>query len=190
MARTNWQLLPAEWHEDRVFQEGLLQVHHDIYHQFYDNDPLVNDGLGFHLHGYRRSDNWRITLILTPWMMSRLLFPEHDPHIVIPEGWSGEDRGDSEYQVMGPTLRLGWCGHAMLAHLNYNTQLGHYLLQPFTLKMRPYRSASEVFRIWNTLFNTRTTSMKQSIQKLTPHPVPQPQQMRWTPETPIVEADL
>ena len=154
MAETQWQLLPAEWRQDKTFQEALLAVHREIYRQFFSDDPLVNGKLGFHLHAYRRTSRWRAVLILTPWMMSRLLFPEQDPHIVIPEGWSGEDRGDTDYQVLGPSLRLGWSGNYMQAHLNYHTRLGHYLLQPIALNMQGYSSPKELFEVWRTMIGT------------------------------------
>jgi hypothetical protein len=151
MAETQWQLLPPECHQNRSFLDTLLAVHQEIYQKFLVDAPLVNSRIGFHLYAYRRTSRWRTVLILTPWMMSRLLFPEQDPHIRIPEGWSGEDRGDTEYQALGPTLRLGWSGNYMEAHLNYHTKLGHYLLQPITLDLRGYSTSSEVIQARNSL---------------------------------------
>ncbi len=169
MADTQWQLLPPNWLRDSVFRPALLDIHRDIYRRFFENDPRVNPQLGFHLHAYCRSTHWRATLILTPWMMSRLLFPEHDPHILIPDGWSGEDRSQSEYQIVGPSLKLGCCGNAMVANLNYHTQLGHYLIQPFALGMRNFKTPREAFEIWNKLFYTHALSMqrlsKQAVKK-------------------------
>ena len=148
MAETQWQQLPPEWRQDKPFQEALLTLHREIYHRFFNDASPVNDKLGFHLHTYRRNNRWRTVLILTPWMMSRLLFPEQDPHIIIPQGWSGEDRYDTDYQILGPSLRLGWSGNQMQAHLNYHVRLGHYLLQPITLNMQGYSSPEQVFNVW------------------------------------------
>ncbi|MCU7856742.1 MAG: [NiFe]-hydrogenase assembly chaperone HybE, partial [Candidatus Thiodiazotropha sp. (ex Lucinoma borealis)] len=88
MHETQWQLIPKALSKDEAFQDALLTVHHEIYNDFFSDDPLTNSELGFHLHAYRRTSGWRVVLILTPWMLSRLLFPENDPQIVIPEGWS------------------------------------------------------------------------------------------------------
>ncbi|MCM8856698.1 MAG: [NiFe]-hydrogenase assembly chaperone HybE [Candidatus Thiodiazotropha sp.] len=155
MHETQWQLIPKALSKDEAFQDALLTIHHEIYNDFFSDDPLTNSELGFHLHAYRRTSGWRVVLILTPWMLSRLLFPENDPQIVIPEGWSGEERGETEYQVLGPSLRLGWSGDYMQAHLNYHPRLGHYLLQPISLKMHSYTSPLEAFEAWNGVINDR-----------------------------------
>ncbi|MCU7934888.1 MAG: [NiFe]-hydrogenase assembly chaperone HybE [Candidatus Thiodiazotropha sp. (ex Dulcina madagascariensis)] len=165
MPETQWQLLPPELNQDKTFQDSLLTVHKEIYNNFFSDDPLANPELGFHLHAYRRTSGWRVVLIVTPWMMSRLLFPEKDPHIVIPEGWSGEDRGESDYQVLGPSLRLGWSGNYMQAHLNYHPRLGHYLLQPIALNMQTYATPEEAFEAWNCVIKARDESMKRMKKK-------------------------
>ncbi|MCU7907038.1 MAG: [NiFe]-hydrogenase assembly chaperone HybE [Candidatus Thiodiazotropha sp. (ex Epidulcina cf. delphinae)] len=160
MPKTHWQLLPPELNKDNIFQDCLLIAHKEIYNDFFSGDPLANPELGFHLHAYRRTSSWRVVLILTPWMMSRLLFPEKDPHIIIPEGWSGEDRRNSDYQVLGPSLRLGWSGDYMQAHLNYHARLGHYLLQSIALNMQSYATPEEAFKAWNCVIKTRDAYMK------------------------------
>ncbi len=170
MANTRWQLLPAKWQRDSLFRPALVEVHREIYRQFFYNDPRVNPQMGFHLHAYCRSTHWRVTLILTPWMMSRLLFPEHDPKILIPDGWSGEDRSHSEYQTTGPSLKLGCYGNEMIANLNYHTQLGHYLIQPLALSMRNYSSPLEALEIWNRLFYSHSLSMQRVSKKKTGQP--------------------
>ncbi|MET0067730.1 MAG: [NiFe]-hydrogenase assembly chaperone HybE [Candidatus Thiodiazotropha sp.] len=165
MADTLWQLLPAKWQQDAIFRPALIDIHREIYQRFFHNDPRVNPQLGFHLHAYCRSSHWRSTLILTPWMMSRLMFPEQDPHILIPDGWSGEDRSQSEYQPVGPSLKLGCHGNAMVANLNYHTQLGHYLIQPFALSMRGFKRPREAFEIWDRLFYAHALRMQRMSNK-------------------------
>ncbi|PVV15632.1 MAG: hypothetical protein B6D77_01710 [gamma proteobacterium symbiont of Ctena orbiculata] len=160
MHETTWQLLPRELDDDKRFKQALLDVHHEIYDEYFHDDPLINNRLGFHLHAYRRTSGWRVVLILTPWMLSRLLFPENDPHIVIPEGWSGEERCGTDYQVLGPSLRLGWSGNYMQSHLNFHSRLGHYLLQPILMNMQNYDSPKQAFKAWNGAINTRDKSMQ------------------------------
>lgn len=160
MPDTTWNLLPRELNDDDRFKQTLIDVHREIYDDYFSDDPLINDSLDFHLHAYRRTSGWRVVLILTPWMMSRLLFPDKDPHIVIPEGWSGEERCGTDYQVLGPSLRLGWSGNYMQSHLNFHAKLGHYLLQPILLNMQNYHSPQEAFEAWNGVIRTRDENMK------------------------------
>ncbi|MES9994096.1 MAG: [NiFe]-hydrogenase assembly chaperone HybE [Candidatus Thiodiazotropha sp.] len=160
MHETTWQLLPAELNDDELFKRALIEVHQEIYNEHFSDDPLSNSELGFHLHAYRRTSGWRVVLILTPWMLSRLLFPENNPHILIPEGWSGEERYGTDYQALGPSLRLGWSGNYMQSHLNFHARLGHYLLQPILMKMQNYGSPQEAFEAWNGKIKTRDENMK------------------------------
>ena len=133
-------------------------AHREIYDQYFAKDPMVNSTLGFQLHGYRHTEQWRIVLILTPWMLSRLLFPEQPPDIEIPDGWSAAERMGADYQLLGPCVNLDWQGKA---HLNYHPQLGHYLLQPIALNMQPYATPDEAFRAWNDVIKTRDENMQQ-----------------------------
>jgi hypothetical protein len=164
MHETTWQLLPKELRDDSKFKQALIDVHREIYEEFFDEDPLVNGSLGFHLHAYRRTSGWRVVLILTPWMMSRLLFPENNPHIVIPEGWSGEERCGTDYQVLGPSLRLGWSGNYMQSHLNFHALLGHYLLQPILMNMQNYNTPQAAFEAWNDIVNRRDENTKRMLR--------------------------
>jgi hypothetical protein len=155
MHETRWQLLPKALADDTKFKQALINVHRDIYDEFFEDNPLINSSLGFHLHDYQRTSGWRVVLILTPWMMSRLLFPENNPHIVIPDGWSGEERCSTDYQVLGPSLRLGWSGNYMQSHLNFHAQLGHYLIQPILMNMQNYKTPQAALAAWNAIIRRR-----------------------------------
>jgi hypothetical protein len=154
-----------ELEDDTTFQQALIDVHREIFDDFFESDPLANRSLGFHLHAYRRTSGWRVVLILTPWMMSRLLFPENDPHIVIPEGWSGEERCGTDYQALGPSLRLGWSGNYMQSHLNFHARLGHYLLQPILMNMQNFNTPQEAFETWNRMIKRRDGNVKRMQSK-------------------------
>lgn len=160
MPERHWQLLPESLQEDLRFQLALLVAHREIYDQQFAQDPMANFSLGFHLHGYRRTESWRIVLILTPWMLSRLLFPEQPPQIEIPEGWSAEERTTASYQLLGPSVDLDWQGGRLKAHLNYHETLGHYLLQPIALHMQNYASPEAAFQDWNEVIQTRDENMQ------------------------------
>jgi hypothetical protein len=156
MYETTWQLLPEELVDDARFKQTLIDVHREIYDEHFQDEPQINISLGFHLHAYRRTSGWRVVVILTPWMMSRLLFPEQNPQIVIPEGWSGEERYGTDYQALGPSLRLGWSGNYMQSHLNFHAQLGHYLLQPILMNMKHYHTPSQAFEAWRRAIGARS----------------------------------
>jgi hypothetical protein len=48
------------------FKLALLITHRQIDDRYFATDPMANRALGFHLHGYRHKDWWRIILALTP----------------------------------------------------------------------------------------------------------------------------
>ena len=154
-----WQLLPAHLQSDMRFQMALLVAHRRIYDRWFAEEPSVNPHLGFHLRGYRRSANWRILLMLTPWMLSRLLFPEQAPDIAIPPGWSAQEQHGADYQWLGPVVHLDWDDGELKAHLNYQESLGHYLLQPLALDMLPYASHREAFAAWDPASKSRDESL-------------------------------
>ena len=155
-----WQLLPSHLQSDMRFQMALLVAHRRIYDRWFAEEPSSNPQLGFHLRGYRRSANWRILLMLTPWMLSRLLFPEQTPDIVIPQGWSAHEQRGSDYQWLGPVVRLDWDDRELKAHLNYQETLGHYLLQPLALDMRPYASPDAAFQVWDDSIKRKDANLQ------------------------------
>lgn len=160
MPERQWQLLPPHLQSDMRFQMALLIAHRRIYDRYFANEPSTNPAVGFHLHGYRRTKAWRILLMLTPWMLSRLLFPEQAPGITIPEGWGAEERREVDYQVLGPEVRVVMDGAELKAHLNYQETLGHYLLQPIALDMQRYDSPEAAFQAWNQVIRTRDENMQ------------------------------
>jgi hypothetical protein len=165
MPETDWQPLPPHLHSEMRFKMALLIAHRQIFERHFATDPAINRALGFHLHGYRQQNNWRIVLILTPWMFSRLLFAETPPDIPIPEGWRADQRAGADYQVLGPVVDLPTQNGALKAHLNYHLTLGHYLLQPIALNLEPYNDAEDVFRAWNEVIELRDERLKQMEQQ-------------------------
>jgi len=157
---TRWQLLPPYLQPDIRFQMALLVAAREIYDRHFARDPMANPALGFHIHGYRRSERWRILLLITPWMLSRLLFPERPPRMPIPDGWSAEQREGAGYQMLGPSVELRWRGEKLKAHLNYHPCLGHYLLQPIALNMQNYTTPGEAIRAWSDVIKVRDKNMQ------------------------------
>jgi hypothetical protein len=122
-----------------------LIAHRRLYDRYYASDPQANRSLGFHLHGYRRLEGWRITQILTPWMIARLWFPEDLPPMPLPDNW----QADADYDPLGTEVNLPAALGGGVAHLNYDPSLGHYLVQPITLEMLPYTTAQAAFEAWS-----------------------------------------
>jgi hypothetical protein len=156
---TAWQTIPAELEEDDRLISAVLDLHDELYSRFFSGDPLVNPELGIRIRAFRRTGNWRIFLLLTPWMLSRILIPDEDPGIPIPLEWKAEAREDQDYIVLGPSLKIDILGQSQPAHINYHPRLGHYLLQPLAMNMEGYGSADEVFESWNHVIKKRDENM-------------------------------
>jgi hypothetical protein len=64
--------------------------------------------------------------------------------------------------MLGPNLRFDLLGQPQQAHLNFHSRLGHYLLQPICLDMKPYRDADAVFEAWNQVIHIRDENMEKA----------------------------
>ena len=157
-----WRVPPAELADDQALGRTVLEVHRDILRKQLAGDPMLNRALPVELRALRRIENWRVLLLLTPWMLARLLLPDEPPELEIPLEWSAQARGDGDYLVLGPNLSFDLLGQPQRAHLNYHNRLGHYLLQPICLDMKGYQSADAVFEAWNQVIRTRDENMEQA----------------------------
>lgn len=155
-----WHCCPSELSQDDAFLGAVVEVHRALHAQYFSGDPAVNPRLEVQARAFRRLEGWRVLLVLTPWMLARLLVPDRDPGLSLPEGWSAAARRDAPYQVLGPLLRLELLGQAQTAHLNYHPRLGHYLLMPLALDMAPYASPEAVFAAWDQVIQTRDANME------------------------------
>lgn len=162
MTEGTWQRYPSDLADDDSLTAAVLDVHLAVLHEQLATDPMINPGLETQQRAFRRIDGWRVLLLLTPWMLSRLLFPDDPPPLTIPDGWSAEERKDSDYLLLGPHLGFELLGQPQQAHLNYHSRLGHYLVQPICLNMKPYASADAVFDEWNKVIRTRDENMEKA----------------------------
>jgi hypothetical protein len=156
-----WQML-AELKADGALVQAVLEVHTGILRSYLAADPMLNLGLPVEVRALRRIDVWRVLLLLTPWMLARLLFPQGAPGFEIPPGWSLEERRNADYCVLGPNLGFDLLGQPQRAHLNFHPRLGHYLLQPICLDMKPYGSADAVFEAWSQVIRIRDENMEKA----------------------------
>lgn len=159
MSESGWRPFPAELAEDDRLAAAVVRVHEALLRGPQGADLGLNPDLGISLRALRRVDGWRALLLLTPWMLARLLFPDRPPDIEIPVEWLADRREDADYQVLGPAVRFAMLGQEQRGHLNFHPDLGHYLLQPICLDVQPYRDADAVFEAWNGVIRSRDENL-------------------------------
>lgn len=157
---SHWSICPPELADDARFIEAVHELHEALNREFFADDLMANQRLGVQVRAFRRLEQWRLLLLLTPWMLSRLLVPERDPGIPVPREWRARLRCNASYQLLGPLVKLNILGQDQRAHLNYHPLLGHYLLQPIALNMEPYATPEAVFEEWNQVIRTRDENME------------------------------
>lgn len=158
---TAWQLAPSALLEsDIALTAAVEDLYRSIYHDHFRDDLAVNHALPVETRAARRMGEWRLFLLLTPWMLSRLLVPGTSPEWPLPEGWSAADRKATPPVVLGPLLDFTLLDTPQRAHLNHHPLLGHYLIQPLVLAMEPYTTANEVYDAWNKVIRTRDENMR------------------------------
>ena len=155
-----WREYPPELAEDERFLATVRQLHEEIDRLYFADDPMANRRLGVRIRAFRRLEDWRLLLVLTPWMLSRLLVPDCVPPIRIPADWRADARRNSPYQLLGPRVTVDILGQSQQLHLNYHSALGHYLLQPIALNMEAYDSPEAVFDAWDQVIRTRDENME------------------------------
>jgi hypothetical protein len=157
-----WRTLPGELADDAALGAVVIAVHQDLLAGPLAGDPMLNQALPVQCRALRRVEEWRLVLLLTPWMFARLLFPDRPPVSGLPAGWGAAERAGADYLVLGPSLRFTLLGQPQQAHLNYCPRLGHYLVQPICLDMQPYADPESVFEDWNQVIRTRDENMEQA----------------------------
>jgi len=155
-----WQICPPELDADAAFVAEVIAVHEAILAGSLAGDPMLNPALPVQCRAVRRVEDWRLLLLLTPWMFARLLFPDRPPISELPAGWDADTRAGSDYLVLGPSLRFALLGQPQQAHLNHCVRLGHYLVQPICLDIQPYADPESVFEDWNQVIRTRDANME------------------------------
>lgn len=148
---SDWQL-PLAKLSDAALIETVVAVGHERLAGPFAAELGLNAALGIEVHALRRIEQWRVLLLLTPWLFARMLFPEQPPAgLNLPES---HDRATPDV-ILGPLLRFSLFDQPQQAHLNYHPRLGHHLLQPICLDMTPYANAEAVFSAWQGVIRTR-----------------------------------
>lgn len=152
MTGREWQVHPTSLKDDGALVEAILEVHRGLYQSHFADDPLTAHHLPIEVRAFRRQDGWRFCLLLTPWMMVRLCFPDGDPAISVSEL-------PGNHVVLGPRCRVPLLGTEQEAHLGHHPRLGHYLLQPLVLSLEGYASADAVFDAWDDVIRVRDENL-------------------------------
>ncbi len=166
-AEGSWQPVPEELKDDSILLAAVVDEHRQIYTKYFTDDLAVNHGLPVLTHAFRRLDEWRVFLLLTPWMLARLFVPDNDPGLRIPPDWYAQARISRDYLVIGPTFELPLLTGKQKAHLNHSAAIGHYLLHPLILSMTDFNNPEEAFTAWNRVIETRNRNMEK-MQKRNP----------------------
>jgi len=159
-AERSWQAVPDALQDDALLQAVLVDEHRLIYTRCFLDDPAANHALPIMTYAFRRLDQWRVFLLLTPWMLARLFVPDRDPGLQIPPEWQAQTRKGHDYQVIGPTFELPLLTGKQRAHLNYSPVIGHYLLHPLILSMMNFNTPEEAFTAWNRVIETRNRNLE------------------------------
>lgn len=155
-----WQTVPDELRNDSALLATVENEHRLIYTRYFKNDLAANHDLPIMTHAFRRLGQWRVFLLLTPWMLARLFVPDSDPGLPIPPDWQPQARIGRDYQVIGPIFDLSLLIGKQKAHLNHSPAIGHYLLHPLILSMLNFQAPEEVFAAWNQVIETRNRNLK------------------------------
>lgn len=157
-----WQLAPPDLVDEVALKARVIAAHEEILAQHLQGDPMLSPALGIQVRASRQIEGWRVLLLLTPWMLARLLLPGTRPEIAIPDDWTAAVRRTADYLILGPSVGFELLGQPQRAHLSYHEALGHYLLQPLCLDMSPYRDAEAVFAAWSQVIETRDANLERA----------------------------
>lgn len=156
---TAWQLAAFAAGDDAEVIGAVEARFRGLHEAVFAGSLDCNHALPVRVSALRRVEDWRVFLLLTPWMMSRLFLPLRPPRIALPSGWSAESRRGQAYVVIGPAVRLTLGTGEQSAHLNHDRVVGHYLIQPLVQAMDAYESADQVYSAWNEVIATRDRVM-------------------------------
>ncbi len=146
-----WHMRPTALHDDAALQTYVIAMFENGYRPgFMDQLLTSNPSLPVRIYSLHRFGFWRVLLILTPWMLANLLTPDTNPGLFVPDQPIGQPIGrDAAGHLLGPLIRFTVLDRQYKAHLNFDSHLGHYLLQPLILCMERYPDAEAVLTAWN-----------------------------------------
>lgn len=156
-----WITSPESLQQDDTLHSRVTEVFRDIYDQAFADELMANHALPVEIRAIRDIEEWRVFLLLTPWMLSRIYLRFEPGYIPVPEEWRAGNRAGQPYLVLGPPVSVTVLGQEQKSYLNYHPQLGHYLIQPLILRMEPFASTRAVYEAWNGVIRTRNENIRQ-----------------------------
>lgn len=169
MTGARWQSVPEELKDDDALLTTVVEEHRLIYDRYFRDELEVNHQLPVMIHAFRHLGEWRVFLLLTPWMLARIFVPDNPPDIKIPGEWQAKVRQELAYKVIGPTFKLNLLTGKQKAHLNYSANIGHYLLHPLILNMSEFRTPNDVLRAWNKVIEARNENLEKMQHQNSQH---------------------
>lgn len=160
MQSHNWITTPETLLRDEALLSQVTDTFRHIYVTAFADEMMVNHDLPIEVRAIRNVEDWRVFLLLTPWMLSRVYLRFDETDIPIPVTWSVGSRANQPHMVLGPQVSLRILEQEQKTYLNYDPKLGHYLIQPLIMRMEPFGSASEVYESWNRVIETRDENIR------------------------------
>ncbi|MBF0271905.1 MAG: DUF3457 domain-containing protein [Magnetococcales bacterium] len=166
---SGWILHPAD---DAALQAVTVERYTQLY-QSHRQEGMENGvdfwampprGWPVEARSFRHLDPWRIFLLLTPWMLMRVLMPMRDPGLPLPPGW-GEPDGPESGGLLGPLLTVYLLGQKQMAHLHRDPVLGDYLIQPLVQSLHKYANPEAVFSAWTETVQRRDAFVQASNRR-------------------------
>jgi len=157
-----WQLGPLAALGDDALALAIVARFEAIRDAHFAGAEGINPALPVEVRALRRTEDWRVMLLLTPWMLARLFVPARAPGLPVPDAWAAAERAGQPYAVIGPAVKFTLLGAEQPAHLNYDAALGHYLVQPLVQTVWKFDTADAVFAAWNEVIATRQRVMEET----------------------------
>lgn len=160
MSINRWNPSPETLKEDEALVNQVTAIFRNIYEADFADELMINHNLPVEIRAIRDIESWRVFLLLTPWMLSRIYLRFDETDIDIPEPWSADNRAGEPHLVLGPSVTLTLMTQKQKVNLNYHPELGHYLVQPLMMRMEQFQSAGAVHAAWNEVIETRNENMR------------------------------
>lgn len=163
---SDWQLIPAT--TLKQVHDQLKEVFENTYHEDFENEWMgVNHQLQVELRALKYVDGWVTGFLLTPWMLCSIFVPVmQTPDIEVDNEWQAAQRENKDYMVIGPLKEFSIAGQMQKGNLNYDSRIGHYLLQPLVQIMDKYPSNEQAFAAWSEVIEFRKAHYEKLEQEM------------------------
>ncbi len=159
MDKTQWQICLLDGDD---LMGCTVDEFSSIYQRSFSSSHEVNHILPVMTSSFRQDGIWRVFLLLCPWMLGRVFMPDRPPELEVPAGWMAKDRVGQEYVALGPSISFQARGGKQKGNIQYQPELGHFLIQPLIFSMDTYGSATDVFNAWSSVIQYRDKKMRES----------------------------